>query len=358
MPSQALAATQLNGRKIDGKLPIVAKLSNPDQKQDRQGPMQEGRELFVRNLDFTVTEEEIKAAFSRFGTVESVRVPHNAGGRGKGIAFVVFTDEVSGSVPWTVMAAFENLILSQDSATKSLEMNSTKFKGRVINVFPSTNDTTKRQATTIINPATSRSSYSTTPDPGSINGHDAGHAGSPASQNAISQTEVAQHDNRKSRTIALMNVPDTFTSDRVRVLAETHGALVKLQLRPDHQGAMIEYVDTADAGKASLALDGYEVQPGRRLRVGTVAELFLEKAEVKRDKIGSTKKIAAPLQAAMSIRRPGQPGGRRGGKGGLGFKRGGVGHGGKEPAPDGQGEGRPTEAVKSNADFKAKFLKG
>ena len=319
--------------------------------------MQEGRELFVRNLDFNVTEDEIKAAFSRFGTVESVRIPHNAGGKSRGLAFVVFSDDVSVSVFWTVMTAFENLMLSQESATKALEMNSTKFRGRVINVFPSTNDTTKRQAT-IMNSATSRSSYSPTPDASSINGHDPGHAGSPASQQAIMQTDVADPKNKKSRTIALMNVPDTFTSDRVRVLAETHGAIVKLQLRPDHQGATIEYVDTADAGKAGLALDGYEIQPGRRLRVGTVAELLAEKAEVKRDKIGAPKKIAAQLQAPMLIRRPGQPGGRRGGKGGLGFRRGGVGLGGKESAPDGQGEGHPNEAVKSNADFKAKFLKG
>ena len=236
-------------------------------------------------------------------------------------------------------------------------MNSTRFKAREIKVVPSTNDTTKRHATTIINSATSRSSYSPTPDPINVNGHDAGYAGSPASQNAISQKEVAVPNNKKSRTIALMNVPDTFTSDRVRVLAETYGALVKLQLRPDHQGAIIEYVDTADAGKASLALEGYEIQAGRRLRVGTVADLLMEKAEVKSDKIGAPKKIVGALQAAMPIRRPGQPNGRRGGKGGLGFKRGGVGLGVKEPVPDGQGEGQPTEAVKSNADFKAKFLK-
>ena len=255
--------------------------------------------------------------------------------------------------------AFGNLTISQESATKALAMNSTKFKARVINVFPSTNDVTKRQATTIINRATSRSSYSPTPDPSNVNGHDAGHAGSPASQNAKTQTQVADPNNRKSlRTIALMNVPDTFTSDRVRVLAETYGALVKLQLRPDHQGAVIEYVDTADAGKAALALDGYEIQAGRRLRVGTVADLYEEKAEVKRDKIGASKKNAAPLQPAMPIRRPGQTIGRRGGKGGLGFKRGGLGSSVKEPAPEGQREGHSTEAVKSNADFKAKFLKG
>ena len=145
---------------------------------------------------------------------------------------------------------------------------------------------------------------------------------------------------------------------------------MKLQLRPDHQGAILEYVDAAGAGKAGLALEGFEIQPGRTLRVGTVAELFKEKAEIKSDKIGQGKKKRdAPLQAAVPIRRPNQPGARRGGRGGLGVKRGGVGLGGARATNDDAGKGALADAdadgeesvaqgAKSNADFKAMFLKG
>lgn len=256
--------------------------------------------------------------------------------------------------------------IEQEAANKALEMNLTKFKSRVISVTPSTNDTAKRQATTILNPAPSRASYSPAPDPSNNNGIDAAPAGSPTSQSSVAQRKTVVPSDRSSRTVALLNVPDIVTSDRVRVLAEHHGSLVKVQLRPDHQGAILEYVDAASAGKAGLALDGHEIESGRKLRVGTVAELFREKAEMKSDKIGAPKKKDAPLQAAMPIRRPHQPGGRRGGKGGLGSKRGGVGFSGsratidgsgREVAPNGEGEAHPVGGLKSNADFKAMLLK-
>ena len=253
-------------------------------------------------------------------------------------------------------------------------MNLTRFKSRVLSVSPSTDNIAKRQATTIINPATSRSSYSPSPDPNATKGLEATSAASPGSQSTATQTHPLSAADRRSRTIALMNVPDTINSDRIRVLAETYGALVKLQLRPDHQGAILEYVDAASAGRAGLALDGHEIESSRKLRVGTVPEMLREKAEVKSDRIGGAKKkeSAASLQSSMPIRRPTQPGTRRGGRGGLGAKRGGVGlngsrttgdGAGKDVAINGSGEDHEEEGkeaagkAKSNADFKAMFLK-
>lgn len=112
------------------------------------------------------------------------------------------------------------------------------------------------------------------------------------------------------------------------------------------------------------------------------------KAEWKSDKVGAgggvgkkekgkekgeeeTKKA---LQAGAVIRRPGQTTGRGGRRGGLGVKRGGAGLNGSMASDDGGGhEGVKTETLglsleggdenkdkggaKSNADFKAMFLK-
>ena len=134
---------------------------------------------------------------------------------------------------------------------------------------------------------------------------------------------------RQARTIALMNVPDTLNDSRIRAMAEKYGDLVKIVLRPDHQGAIIEYTTIPSTGKASLGLEGYEIAPGRGLRVGTVPEMLKQKAEMKTDKIqvGKAKKdhpipSQASLQPSTPIRRPGQQPGRRGGLGqkrGLGF---------------------------------------
>ncbi len=90
---QARAATERDGEVI-GKLKLVAKISDPGVKQDRQGAVHEGRELYVANLDWSATEDEVKQVFSKYGTVEKIRIPTNIAGKSKGIAFVVFSNRV------------------------------------------------------------------------------------------------------------------------------------------------------------------------------------------------------------------------------------------------------------------------
>lgn len=131
----------------------------------------------------------------------------------------------------------------------------------------------------------------------------------------------------------------------------------------------------ASVGKASLALEGTEISAGRKISVGTVSDMLKQKAEWRKDKIrvgdGGKKESEKPttLQPMAPIRRPNQPGTRRGGRGGLGVKRGAAGLGGARARDEGvvkeeggmdvdgessmEKEGKP----KSNDDFKAMFLK-
>jgi len=143
-------------------------------------------------------------------------------------------------------------------------------------------------------------------------------------------------------------------------------------MRHDHQGAIVEFKEVNSAGKASLGVEGHEIAPGRKIRVGSVAEMKDQKAEWRSDKISSTTKAkeheaAKTLQAGAPIRRPGgRPGGRRGG---LGTKRGGYGLGfvqkpaesGLKPKTDGKDNGESNVAegppkAKSNADFRSMLL--
>ena len=168
-----------------------------------------------------------------------------------------------------------------------------------------------------------------------------------------------------------MNIPDTINDARIRALAEPYGEIVQLRLRPDHQGATIEYKEQASVGKAALGLERHEVVPGRPISTGTLGELNKHKPERKIDgKLIESGKPSAPLQPTAPIRRPNQPGARRGGKGGLGMKRGGVGLSGERAKSDGAGKDvnmnmdtngdvQPAEEkgkARSNADFKAMFL--
>jgi squamous cell carcinoma antigen recognized by T-cells 3 len=242
-------------------------------------------------------------------------------------------------------------------------MNLKIFKTRPLNVSLSTANPTKRQATILVS-SNSRSSNSPSPDPARADG---------GGDNAPSPTASTTEGSRpwttdiQSRTVALLNVPDTVNDSRIRALAEPYGALVKVVLRPDHQGAILEYQDIASAGKAALGLEGHEIVPGRKLGVGDVREMRRQKAEFKNDRIGTgrSKKFeegSKALQGAAPIRRPAQPSSRRGGKGGLGMLKRGPGLG---VSPSGEGvqvadanANESDQRPKSNADFKAMLLNG
>ncbi len=93
--SEAQEATQLDGVSVGDDLQLLAKISDPGQKQGRQGAIYEGRELFLANLDWQATQGEVKRAFSKYGNVEGVRLPKKINGTSKGIGFVVFSNKVN-----------------------------------------------------------------------------------------------------------------------------------------------------------------------------------------------------------------------------------------------------------------------
>lgn len=233
-------------------------------------------------------------------------------------------------------------------------MNLKHLKSRELYVSISTNDIAKRQA----NPAKKsmpRSTVSPSPGPPSTNG-EMDYAASP-SLSIKDESEPSKPD-IQARTIGLLNVPDTVNDARIRALAENYGAIVKVVLRPDHQGAIIEYRDIASAGKAALGIDGHEIAPGRKLGVGSVKEMLKQPEEKKTDRLyanGFNKKesTAMTLQSGTPIRRPTQPTPRRGGKLGLGTKR----EGGSRLAKGAEINGSTDEKAKSNDDFRAIFLK-
>lgn len=181
-------------------------------------------------------------------------------------------------------------------------------------------------------------------------------------------------DDIKKKTLGIMNVADTVNDFKIRELFEKFGPLRKVTLRPDHQGAIVEYNSVADAGKATLALDGSELA-GRRISIGSLPDLMKQKPEVKKTKgfapaakkeadgnSGSGKPafFAAPTSVIRGV--PPARGQKR--RGGLGFS----GSIARPKAPDGKSEGGggdtemgdggdPGKPAKSNADFKAMFLR-
>jgi RNA recognition motif-containing protein len=94
-PEDALKATKLEGTLLDNEYRLQAKISDPSKKDDRHGPMAEGREVFVRNLDWAASEAVVEKLFVPFGPLEKIRIPRSLNGKSKGVGFIVFEDKVS-----------------------------------------------------------------------------------------------------------------------------------------------------------------------------------------------------------------------------------------------------------------------
>jgi len=318
---EAAKATKLHGQALPGGYQLSAEYSNPGGKKAREGAQAEGRELHVTSLDRTLKENDIKSVFSKYGPVETVRLLKTNNGESKGAGFIVFT--------------------KKEDAMTALALNETKLKSSIIKVEPSTGKNFKQTATA------KGSSASPAPD---VNGDN--------TMLSATSTDV-QGQYEPKRTITLLNIPDTINDARIRVFAEEYGRIVKVVLHPKHQGAIVEYEDPRSAGRAELGLNNFEISPGRMIRTGNLKDLFGEKEEIKTDRIqiggGGKKNLQGAnfMQPAAPIRRPGP-----GGKGGLGQKRG-LGYAALKPsspsAGAGNGEGK---TAKSNAEFKAMFVKG
>ena len=91
------ASDELDGKELVPGLKLTAKLSDPTAKQDRSGAMEEGREIYVRNIAWSASENDLEDLFSKHvdGTIESVRIPRAPTGKSKGFAFLVFASAVS-----------------------------------------------------------------------------------------------------------------------------------------------------------------------------------------------------------------------------------------------------------------------
>ena len=356
-------ATELDGEDLGNDLKLLAKLSDPGQKKPREGASYDGRELYLVNLDWNATRADVKDAFKKYGSVESVKILTKPDGTSKGIGYVVFRKRVSATQSSPLVV--KKLNSCQEEAEAALEMNLTNFGNRVLNVSISTNDISKRKQNRIITSISGSQRDTTSPSP-FANGDNRSAASPTPPTNSSGRSKFAEI---QSRTLALLNIPDTINDARVRALTEPYGELVKVSLRPNRQGAIIEYKDVASVGKASLALEGHEIAPEMKIRIGTVSELNQQKPEHHSDRMPvatAAKQTNAQLQGPTPIRRPGQPGTRRGGKGGLGFKRGGAALSGsratndgedKEVKTNGADEGGEKGEAKSNADFKAMFVK-
>ncbi|KAI1108599.1 putative pre-mRNA splicing factor [Nemania sp. NC0429] len=285
----AYQATLLDGTLVEGKYRLQSKFSDPSHKKDREGALAEGRELRVKGVHHATQENDLRSIFGKYGKVVTVRLLTNLGGQSVGTAFVVFE--------------------TKEQAEAALQLDKTKFKSQLLEV-ELCKDTNFRPT------ATSRGDHgSSTSSPAPSGEYDTPMSNEPGDVQQNKQAPTPAEI--QARTMAILNIPDTINDARIRVLAEKHGPIVKLVLRPDHAGAIVEYADASAAGRAALNLEGSEIEPGHKLRTGSVKELFGQKSG-RQPEAEAPKPPKTWMPPPRAVRRPvlGRGGTRRGG---LGF---------------------------------------
>ncbi|KIW15092.1 hypothetical protein PV08_07879 [Exophiala spinifera] len=278
LPSEARAATELDGKEIDG-LRIVVKVSNPAARHARIETNDDGRKIFVGQLPFKAKADDINKLFSPFGKLENIRVPQdpNARNRIRGVAFLTFA--------------------TADQARAALAMHDQEFMGRRITVSQMEEKGRSSKQGSRISKSPSAQ------------------AGGADRANASAKRDISSIEDRKQRTVAITDVPDTVNESRIKAMAEKCGPVRKVVLKTNHQGALIEFEEIADAGRAMIELDGREIDPGRRIRVTTESDMLRQRAEHKEEQFAKRSVTNRPTNtpAQGPVRRPAQPGGRKGG---------------------------------------------
>ncbi|KAF8420793.1 hypothetical protein EV426DRAFT_537042 [Tirmania nivea] len=356
-------ALTLHGKKLGPKEKLIVKISDPNAKQERSGPVYEGREVFLRNVDFKANEEMIREVIEReVGEVESVRLPSKVPGRHQGFGFVVFRRKEDAE-----KAAGEcdgKIVVGEGERKLCIRLSEAKRPG-----------VGTGQAVAVAGEG-SREGMSPV-------------AGEEVGDKQQSPPLPPSMDVIRKKTLAILNLPDTINDTRLREVFGKYGPLRKVQLRPEHGGAVVEFVEVKDAGKAELGLVGYKFGRGMEgMRFGRLEDLMKQEGVVKKEEeVGGKKKmkekgekkggkeketIAAPQPQQMfaprnvvgvASPRGGMGAGRR--RGGLGSVGGPLrrkeervdGEGKKDAAADGDASATPAPKVKSNADFKAMYLK-
>lgn len=211
------AQSTLNEKVVEGYT-LKADISNPSLKHKRTGP-NPAHQIYVHNINFDVTTEEtLRQFFSEVGKVEDVNVPLNQANKEKG-------HKNNGY-------AFVTFSEAKD-VKKALDADGSSLDGRNIHL---SRGKTKQ-----------------------------------AMQNPLQFT--------KNNTIALFNVNSITTKSHLEEFLNSQvGPTTKVFLKPSKKTALVEFEKEADAGMASLKLEGTLFEE-EVLQVGSKDDFFKQDGE-------------------------------------------------------------------------------
>ncbi|XP_043968752.1 probable RNA-binding protein 19 [Gambusia affinis] len=277
--SGAKSKRNKNDKEIDRN--FTRKLKEDEEEED----VSESGRLFIRNLPYTCTEEEMKELFAKYGPLSEMLFPiDNLTKRPKGFAFVTY-------------------MIPENAVVALAKLDGHIFQGRMLHVLPSTVKKEKSESSESGGPgsssykrqkdaknkASSSSShnwnslflgtsavadtiaekYNTTKS--QVLDHDS--KGSVAVRMALGETEIVQEtrqfllDNsvcldsfsqaaaaRSTTVILVKNLPAGVTTTELEELFSPHGSLGRVLLPPSGLTAIIEFLEPTEAKRAFTRL--------------------------------------------------------------------------------------------------------
>lgn len=208
----------LHGREIDG-LTVQAEISNPSIKRARHTQPVD-RQVYVHNLNFKdTTESSLWNLFSTFGDLESIKMPLNMKNKSLG-----YQNNGFAFITFTTEAGAKEAIL----------LGHAELDGRRVEI-------------SVVKP-----------------------------KEAIKKS--IRFD--KELTLSIHNVNEIITEDRLRAHIESKvGQVSKIQLMPSKKGALVQFSLVANAGRASIVLEGTEFE-GQILHVGQMLDFTTADREI------------------------------------------------------------------------------
>lgn len=258
------------------------KFKQQEESLNNEETIAESGRIFVRNLPYTVTEEEIQELFSKFGELSEILLPIDQRTRKvKGFSIVTF-------------------LLPEHAVRAYSELDGKVFEGRMLHLLPAKSkpsidelleqeglDFKKKKALLLKKMATSSHNWNTlflgqnavtdliaaTYNTTKEQVLDDSGKGSVAVRLALGETQIVSEtkkfllDNgvqldafnkpssqRSKKVILIKNLPAKTSAPEIRELFEPHGVLGRVILPPSGVTAVVEFMDKIEAKRAFLKL--------------------------------------------------------------------------------------------------------
>ncbi|KAI1267490.1 MRD1-like protein [Xylariaceae sp. FL1019] len=90
----------------------------PDPTQDNLDAVRKSSRIFIRNMPYSATAEDLRSHFEQYGDIEEVHVPSDASKSNRGMGFVLFKEP--------------------EAAVQAFQSDRTSFQGRIMHILPAT----------------------------------------------------------------------------------------------------------------------------------------------------------------------------------------------------------------------------